>query len=100
MTIQESILKVSLALKNVTGSLGSPHDAPFVNRVLAGGGDDYYYHYVGGIPLRNFYAYSNSAFDDSNFWSEIQDVLGTGMPKPSNLSADTRIVQIAVLFAQ
>ena len=99
MTGRAVLAKLVRAVYNVTDSYGSSRDRKKVKEFLAkpGSCDFQTYLYVGRIPLANFYAHADLAFDKGSLWQEVESVFQKKtINQPASLSAETELIDLAL----
>jgi hypothetical protein len=97
--VRKHMGEVVQALHEITDSYGSPVDQPIIKRFLKAPltADYMDFIYVGRIPLSNFYAHSDDAFDAKSLWHQIQTEVGESkLPKPPKLDSASLVSELAI----
>ena len=99
MTPRESVDVILESLHAITDSYGTPADRPKVTAYINDptGADFQTYLYVGRIPLSNFYAHADQAFDKGSLWQEVQDRSKIkDLPQPPRWDASSLVSVLAL----
>jgi len=99
MELREWLAVVLNAAHRVTGTYGDVGDRQRVTQYLKAPADCDFkiYAYVYKIPLGNFYAHSEQAFDKASLWQEIEDEASAkAIPQPPKWGITTTAGEIAL----